>query len=50
MDEREGYLKWKVKDKQNRSRIDYYKIKIKTCLSQIHKKEKAIIPQMLKDD
>ena len=50
MDEREGYLKWKVKDIQNRTRIDYYKIKKKSCLSQIHKKGKAIIPQKLKAD
>lgn len=50
MDEREGYFKWKVKDIQNRTRIDYYKITKKSCLSQILKKEKAIIPQKLKAD
>ena len=49
MDEREGYLKWKVEDKKNRSRIDYYQLK-KNCQSQIHKKEKTIIPQMFKAD
>ena len=47
---REGYLKWKViKEKQNRSRIDYYRIK--TLSITIHqKKKKTIIPLMLKAD